>query len=1095
MSTKVFKGANVFMSRNLVPPELFDSLHDALKLNGAQVFLCCDPARNSANDYHVISNPDHEKFEDLRSKGCNLLGPQCVLSCAKERRPLPKQGFTCCLAMDGVKLLASGFTVDEKAEIVKLVTAMGGVLQMKTSMDVNFVVAKNVLAGKYKWAATVLKKPIVTINWLHQCWKEHRVVPQESYRVLPFLGLTICVTGIIGDERKQMEKVIKENGGRYSAELTRKCTHLVCNAPEGDKYKIARKWGHIHIITQKWLEQSVARRVCLNEESYAVLGSSTSKKVVRKVVVNSEDRSLVHSECEPSSATIASDLHSISHLQKAELDIETAISCSISTLRSDPVIPKVDCGPPAAWLQVDSNTDRGVADDSETEENDLYLSDCRILIVGFDASDTRKLVSMVRKGGGSRYMSFNEKLTHIIVGTPTGSEIREIRNIAALGVIFIVKTEWLEDCFHKKKEVPVLRRHIAIDMLLPKDPSCSVKRSFTSTDEKKRAKSCVQPVLPETLVVDGIKSRSDAALEDGKEAGCIRNSKISLMTAGNSLKQQKLSSVDGKSSTQVQKYASREVDHQVSSNVFGGKLFCFSGSFPADQRAEIVEWVNQGGGEVVESQVENVHYIVECHGMVPSDTTNCESKCVSTHWIRSSLMDGCLLDVRSHILYSPLPCQIPFLAFKSFRFCASQYDVKERLLLKNMCFILGVPFVKHLTKNVTHLLCKYAGGEKYDAACKWGIQPVTAEWIYECVKQNKVVSPSPFCPKEATSQDLGGACTMTQYSTEAVQMMSGETVSQIPSQSTSCKTHETQSFTRKNKELSSLSCPIQASQMSSGEHSSQTSSQSQSYRALESSFYTMKNGERSNLSGGNKKAKIFETNKRDLPFESNIIRSIHEETPLEDNRAISGGVDTIMVPSQSQALKSIETESLTMKNGELDNLSGCYKKAKIFEAAKSNLLCESNLVSSIPQVTPSENNQKGSGGVDSIMVPSWSHVFKKVETESLARRSEELHMSSYCRKNPEISGDEKGDMLCESNSVDGVHQVTPTEDDRTTSAAGVTTVVPDVASIIDLLEQTSKIHDQKSPARSGSDRSVSLNILFECSTVYVSVSSFLFLYL
>lgn len=59
MSTKVFNGANVFMSRNLVPPELFDALHDALKHNGAKVFLCCDPSRNSSTDYHVISSPHH----------------------------------------------------------------------------------------------------------------------------------------------------------------------------------------------------------------------------------------------------------------------------------------------------------------------------------------------------------------------------------------------------------------------------------------------------------------------------------------------------------------------------------------------------------------------------------------------------------------------------------------------------------------------------------------------------------------------------------------------------------------------------------------------------------------------------------------------------------------------------------------------------------------------------------------------------------------------------------------------------------------------------------------------------------------------------
>ena len=43
-----------------------------------------------------------------------LTGPQCVFSCANEHRSLPKQGFTCCLALDGVNVLASGFEADEK---------------------------------------------------------------------------------------------------------------------------------------------------------------------------------------------------------------------------------------------------------------------------------------------------------------------------------------------------------------------------------------------------------------------------------------------------------------------------------------------------------------------------------------------------------------------------------------------------------------------------------------------------------------------------------------------------------------------------------------------------------------------------------------------------------------------------------------------------------------------------------------------------------------------------------------------------------------------------------------------------------------------
>lgn len=60
-----------------------------------------------------------------------------------------------------------------------------------------------------------------------------------------------------------------------------------------------------------------------------------------------------------------------------------------------------------------------VAKDSEDEDCDLYLSDCRILAIGFEDKDLRRLVNMIRKGGGTRHMLLSEKLTHIIVGAPS----------------------------------------------------------------------------------------------------------------------------------------------------------------------------------------------------------------------------------------------------------------------------------------------------------------------------------------------------------------------------------------------------------------------------------------------------------------------------------------------------------------------------------------------------------------------------------------------------------------------------------------------------------------------------------------------------
>lgn len=56
------------------------------------------------------------------------------------------------------------------------------------------------------------------------------------------------------------------------------------------------------------------------------------------------------------------------------------------------------------------------------------------------------------------------------------------------------------------------------------------------------------------------------------------------------------------------------------------------------QRAEIVEWVIQGGGKMVNDQAtQNVHFIIECHGVTWRPTDVSQSATVSSHWIRFCL--------------------------------------------------------------------------------------------------------------------------------------------------------------------------------------------------------------------------------------------------------------------------------------------------------------------------------------------------------------------------------------------------------------------------------------------------------------------------
>ncbi|KAL1320008.1 hypothetical protein AAHE18_14G025300 [Arachis hypogaea] len=773
LKAKVFNGANVFMSRNLVPPEVFDALHDVLKDNGAQVHLCCDPSRNGPNDYHVISCSKHEKFEDLKAKGCKLLGPRCVLSCAKELKPLPKVGFTCCLAMDGVKILASGFDTNEKLKIEEIVTEMGGLLHTKASLDLNFVIVKNVLAAKYKWALNILKKPIVTYEWLKQCSEEHRVVPQESYKVLPFSGLTICVTGIPADKRKEIEKLTLQNGGKYSAELTKKCTHLISDisfqwsstfneAPEGDKYKVAKRWGHIHTVTRKWFDQSIARRACLNEESYPVQnGPVSSQKVIKDIdVQHSQEKDIRKFQSGVSSAVTDPNMPVSSYAEFVDKDQEATCSEYMSSFTNIATFVKdTNVEAPRGKPSDELNLDGPVANDSESDDNDLYLSECKIFLVGFEASDMRKLVNMVRKGGGSRYMSLNAKLTHIVVGNPSESEKKDVRSLAALGVIYVVKTSWLEDCNREKKEVPVLRRHIASDLLVPKG---SIVKGASTGMSMVQGKSCSFPKsLQSTQVVGVMASGGVKPVSLGKDKLDVGTSVHSFSKAMGQ-NQHAANKMTAQKMTVTQRDPS--VEYVKSTTVFKGKIFCFSDLFPEERRAEVIEWIHQGGGQVISGKVKHgVHFTVECHGVTPMMTANSQNTYVSSHWIRSCLQAGYLMDVGSHILYSPLPCHVPLPGFESFRFCVSQYEEKERILLRNLCFVLGAKFVEKLTKKVSHLLCKFKNGPKYDAACKWGIRSVTAEWLFECVKQNGVVAIDHFLPKEVTAQDReAGICTYIQ---------------------------------------------------------------------------------------------------------------------------------------------------------------------------------------------------------------------------------------------------------------------------------------------------------------------------------------------
>jgi topoisomerase (DNA) II binding protein 1 len=336
--------------------------------------------------------------------------------------------------MEGVGVLATGFSAEEKELIEWLVSSMCGNLQHQTSLNLDYVIAKNVLATKYKWAWSVLRKPIVSHEWLKHCAAQHRLVPYDPFRLPALAGLKICATGIaFGAGREEIQMGARENGATYSADLTMDCTHLIAQIPEGAKYRAATDWG-LKVVSQSWFWQSLEAKVCLDEDYFPVrtedLPVAAGVKKFRQEVLEFQEN---QEQAAPASPTSDNEVSaSLGHKPEAPVDRE----CGRTTI---PGMPDY-----------------------------LYLSGCQFYFTGFEAVEMRRLVNLVLDGGGTRYIEFNNAVTHVIVGQPLERELIMLRQLAMWDAVYILQRSWLEECSQQKMEVSISDRHrVPQNMLLP----------------------------------------------------------------------------------------------------------------------------------------------------------------------------------------------------------------------------------------------------------------------------------------------------------------------------------------------------------------------------------------------------------------------------------------------------------------------------------------------------------------------------------------------------------------------------------------------------------------------------------------------------
>lgn len=79
--------------------------------------------------------------------------------------------------------------------------------------------------------------------------------------------------------RKEIERLTLIYGGEYTANLTKRCTHLLSRYPRGIKYRYAMEWG-IHCVSMDWFLESINRQGCVDESKYGLAMSEATKRAL-----------------------------------------------------------------------------------------------------------------------------------------------------------------------------------------------------------------------------------------------------------------------------------------------------------------------------------------------------------------------------------------------------------------------------------------------------------------------------------------------------------------------------------------------------------------------------------------------------------------------------------------------------------------------------------------------------------------------------------------------------------------------------------------------------------------------------------------------
>ena len=107
------------------------------------------------------------------------------------------------------------------------ISMMGGKYTDHLTHNVTHLILRRVGSAKHQ-VAIQHNIPCVELQWLVDCKAQNCLLNSSVYKVRTFLGLNVSVTGVLPEERYELQRLIEAGGGSFSKQMEGgECTHLI----------------------------------------------------------------------------------------------------------------------------------------------------------------------------------------------------------------------------------------------------------------------------------------------------------------------------------------------------------------------------------------------------------------------------------------------------------------------------------------------------------------------------------------------------------------------------------------------------------------------------------------------------------------------------------------------------------------------------------------------------------------------------------------------------------------------------------------------------------------------------------------------------